>query len=152
MPHNVASLRIPQLIAEVLATDFARPISDVSAGSWTTTPLYAKIDETVADDGDYIQSSQRPSTDVCEVRLNGLVDPAESGGHHVRYRYAKDSSGGDTVNLQVDLVENTTVRATWSHSNISSTPATADQTLSGAEADAITDYTNLRLRFTATVT
>jgi len=79
-----------------------------------------------------------------------LSDPAVSTGHIIRYRIKKDTSGGDQITLVVKLVQNTTVLKTWTHSNISDTAVTYEQTLSGAEADSITDYTNLRLRFEAT--
>jgi len=72
----------------------AVPISDISAGSWTAstgTDLYAMLDETPASDSDYDQSTTTPSSDVMEVRVTGLTDPASSTGHVVRYRARKPS-------------------------------------------------------------
>lgn len=62
---------------------YARPASDISAGSWTnevggTTNLYASIDEVVANDTDYIQSAVVPSNDTVELALSTL-DPTAGG-------------------------------------------------------------------------
>lgn len=134
----------------------ARPSSDSSRGSWTTqsggtTNLYATIDEATADDADYVQSSASPSSpDVYEVALGSLTDPSSSSGHHVRYRYKKSVSGGDRIDLTVTLRQGaSTTIASWTHTDIGSTYTDADQTLTSGDADAISDYTALRLRFSA---
>lgn len=79
----------------LVAVQTAVPISDISAGSWTAstgTALYAMLDETPASDSDYDQSATpRPSSDVMEVRVTSLTDPASSSGHVVRYRARKPS-------------------------------------------------------------
>ncbi len=112
--------------------------------------MHTAIDESVIDDADYIQSGLSPvSADISEVKFSSLTDPAISSGHVIRYRYQKDTTGGDTINLVVRLVQGTTVIASWTHNNIDAV-TTAEQTLSGGEADSITDYTDLRLRFEAT--
>jgi len=79
-------------VAVASANQFARPASDIAAGTWTPTTgtdLYAMLDETPASDTDYIQSGLIPTADVCEVRLTSLTDPASSTGHVVRYRLRK---------------------------------------------------------------
>ncbi len=139
---------------------FARPFADITLGTWlpelagspsfagSPTELWPMIDETAADDTDFIHSAEVPSDDTCEVQLESLGDPASSSGHIVRYRYSKPFGGGQ-VDLTVKLMEGATERASWSHTDISTTWATAEQTLSGAQADSISDYANLRLRFIA---
>ena len=140
---------------------FGRPSADTYRDSWeeddgTTDALYGEIDETVADDGDYIRTVIGPSNDVYVTKLSNLEDPSSSGGHIVRYRYAKSSSGGAQIDLTVQLRQGYvdegtpgTQIAQWAHTNISDTWTTQQQTLSGAEADSITDYTSLYLRFLA---
>ena len=57
---------------------WARPASDVAAGSWTPSSgasLYAMIDEEMASDVDYIRSSTAPSNDACTVALTEISDP-----------------------------------------------------------------------------
>jgi hypothetical protein len=81
----------PQMLSPVRTAQYARPDSDVSAGTWTTdtggtTDLYQAIDETNAVDADYIQSVTDPASAVTEVGLSNVTDPAVSTGHIVRYR------------------------------------------------------------------
>lgn len=134
---------------------YARPDSDVSRGSWTTDSgatanLWDSINETPANDSDYVRSSQSPgSADILTLTLTDVGDPASSTGHKVRYRYGKDLSSGDRIDLTVRLMQGTTQIAAWTHTNIGTTLTDAEQTLSSGEADAITDYNDLRLKFEA---
>lgn len=128
----------------------AHPASDITAGSWTTSPLWSKIDETIQDDSDFVTSSSSPaSADIFEVKVGTLTDPTSSVGHMIRYRFWKDQVGGDRIDLTVRLRQGTTNIASWTHSDIDQIPTTVEQVLSAAQADAITDYTDLRLRFEA---
>lgn len=137
----------------------AAPVSDVSAGSWTTdtgatSNLYAAIDESVASDADYLQSSRSPAVaDVAKVRLAPLTDPAVGTNHAVRYRYRKSATAGDRIDLTVTLyaADGTTVVATQTVTDIDAV-TTGSFTLTPTEADAIpsADYaTGLVLGFSA---
>lgn len=131
---------------------FARPTTDITDGGWTTdtggTALAAAIDETVASDADYIQSSADPSGDIVRVKLGSLTDPASSTGHVVRYRI--DKSGTGMLDLTVRLVQGvSTVIAEWTHANVAAGPTDVAQTLTGPQTDAITDYTDLSLEWEA---
>jgi len=129
---------------------FGYPTSDITVGSWTNvggpTSHWDCLNEVSYSDSDYIQANN-VTANVCEVQVNTLTDPVSSVNHIVHLRVQKAGSG--TITLNVALVENTTVRATRS---ITLTTSWVDRsfTLTDAEADAITDYTNLRIRFTAT--
>lgn len=129
----------------------SRPISDVSSGGWTPSvpgSLFATLDEAAASDADFIQSPFSPSVPaVSEVKLTNRPDPGSSTGHIVRYRFKKNITGGDWLNLTVRLMQGSRMIASWSHVNISATASTAAQTLSAGQADAITNYNDLRLRF-----
>lgn len=121
------------------------PASDVSAGAWTSSlggALAAAIDETSPDEADYIETSA--AGDVCTVGLGSLVDPAVSTGHQLSYRIGGDGVSG----IQVDLMQGGTVIATWTHDPAPALRTTFVQTLTGTQAESITDYTALRLRFT----
>lgn len=138
-----------------LAPQIGTAISDVSDGTWTTdtggSSLFGAIDETSPSDADYIQSAESPSADLCEVQLTALTDPASSSGHIIRYRYDKNLASVPAINLTVRLRQGaSTTIATWTHNNISNGFVLAEQTLSGAEADAISNYADLRLQFEAT--
>lgn len=141
---------------------FGRPSADTSIGAYTdqaagTTNIFQSIDETSPSDADYIQSALAPSSAPYVTKLSNLEDPLSSSNHVVRYRYAKSAAGGAQINLTVQLRQGYvnegtpgTQIAEWTHTDIAETFTTAAQTLSGAEADAITDYTSLYLRFVAT--
>jgi hypothetical protein len=142
---------------------FGRPSTDTTVENWLedgtgdNSILWDEIDETVADDADYIRSVQTPSVDDAYVtKLTTLEDPLSSTGHVVRYRYAKSQAGGETINLTVELRQGYvneasmgTLIAVFTHSDISEVFTTAAQTLSAVEADSITNYADLFLRFLA---
>lgn len=146
----------PYITVVYFSPQYSTPSGDVTDGSWTNEAgsnvnLYASIDETTASDADYIQSSELGAgSDVCEVALAALTDPISSSFHIVRYRYLR-SYGTVPINLTVALMQGATQIASWTHTSVDTTAISVEQTLSGAEADAITDYADLRLRFTATV-
>ena len=67
---------------------FARPIADVSDGSWTPSTgvdLYATIDETTPSDADYDRSGSAPVADTAIVQLTSLSTP-NSGTSTLRVR------------------------------------------------------------------
>ncbi len=141
---------------------FARPDADlfVEAGYTDhlggTTNLFQTLDEVTPSDTDYVESPDVPTADAYVCSLGAVTDPALSTGHIVRYRYSKSAAGGDAINLDVELRQGYvnegtpgTLIASWSHVGITDTVTQADQTLTGPQADAITDYSDLALRFVA---
>jgi hypothetical protein len=141
---------------------FGRPSTDTVNESWTeddgtTTSIFDQIDESVSDDNDYIQSALAPTSDVYVTKLTTLEDPVSSTGHTVRYRYKKSAASGAQIDLTVQLRQGyvsegtpgTLIATAGTHTNISDTITAGSYTLSGAEADSITDYTDLYLRFVA---
>lgn len=142
---------------------FGRPSTDTTNdGAWTTeaggsTSIFQQIDESVASDSDYIRTALAPTSDVYVTKLTSITDPVSSSGHIMRWRRGKDSSGGATVNETVQLRQGYTNEGspgTLIATGVSAaaTPdsfTTTTYTLSGAEADAITDYANLYFRFLA---
>lgn len=127
---------------------FARPTSDISLGGWSG-PAWSTLDEAVASDADLTTSPVAPASATLEVKLGIVEDPLSSTGHVIRYRLGKSATGGAQINMDISLVQGTTVIATWSHSNVDAL-TTYSQTLTALQADAITDYSDLRLRFSAT--
>ena len=127
----------------VAAVQLLRPTSDISAGAWTPstgTDLFSMLDETPYDDADYIVTSSASSS---EVKLGVGFDPLSSTGHIIRYR----AKGNGT--LTVYLYQGTTLIA--SHvPTLTSGFQTFTFTLTSTEADSITSYTDLRLRFVST--
>ena len=138
-------------------TQYARPDSDVSDGSWVNqagnnTNLYQSIDESGGeDDSDYVISTDDSSaSDTMEVGLSNISDPQGSSSHVVRYRAkGSDPSGFYGIpSLTVSLRQGTgTEIASSTNSSLTTSFADYNFTLSTSEANAITDYSDLRLRF-----
>ncbi|MFQ5908939.1 MAG: hypothetical protein ACE5JE_08990, partial [Thermoplasmata archaeon] len=141
------------------ASQYARPDADLSITNWSDSAgdgvNYTKIDETTPDgDATYTQTAVNPANgDDAEFRLSNVRDPQRSDGHILRYRYRNAAFGGGSsqLDLTVELKQGAAVIASWTHTFISSqTYVTQTQTLSAAQADAITDYTDLRVNFDVT--
>lgn len=132
---------------------FARPSADTATGGWTTqagsaTNLYAVLDESAADDVDYARLGS-PNGEILKIALSSVADPQSATGHIVRYRIGKAGTG--TVSMTVALMNGATEIASWSHSDVDEAFTTYEQTLDAAEANAITDYSDLELWITADV-
>lgn len=128
----------------VVSVQLLAPISDLSAGGWSPSSgsdLYAMLDESAASDADYIVSSSATS---CEIRLAVGADPGASTGHVLRYRLLAGSGS-----IAVALKQGSTTIASWGPHALTGAAQDFAQTLSGAEADSITDYSDLRVVLTA---
>ncbi len=134
--------------------NFQRPDGSISDGNWTSTPLFEKIDDAIPNDTEDIRSESDPTNDIFEVSLTDLTDPAVSTGHIVRIRMTKATSGGGQqrdLDIIVGLYQSTTLIASATFSDIAVGIATVTFTLTGGEADNITDYDDLRVRVDANV-
>lgn len=126
------------------------PIYDVSDGAWLNelggTNLTASIDEDAPDDADYIRSEDNPASSSCEIALGpNLVNPGDE--LIVEYRLGK--SGTSQVDLTVALMQGASTITTWTHTNVSATPTTISQSVTGATLASITDFSALSVKFTA---
>jgi len=140
---------------------FGRPSADTSIGSWEdegggTTTIFQSIDEVSANDTDFVRSELAPSNSPYVTKLSNMEDPLLSTGHIVRYRFEKDAAAGSQIDLLVELREAYVnegtpgiVRASKTETNIDDSWNAGTFTLSAGEADSITDYTDLFLRFRA---
>ena len=154
--YGASGLIVPSVPG--VATTWLNPISDIATNSWTndtggTTNLYQSIDEDAPpSDSDYIRSAiGADSSSYYETELETSSDPASSTDHTVSYRYSKAGTG--VVNLVASLREGSgTEIAAWTHNDISTSWATANQALSAGQANSITDYSDLRIRFAPTAT
>lgn len=129
---------------------YLRPDADSIDGGWTNelggTSLFASIDETVANDTDYIQSIANPSLDIAKISLSnpstGVTSPVK-----LRYRYKKSADA--PADLTVRLLQGSTEIAAWSHTGISASFVTTEQTLTAPQLAAISDFNDLYIEFTA---
>jgi RHS repeat-associated protein len=127
-----------------------------SNGTWTGT--FADINEMTANDANFLASPSAPTTtNYYEVTLPDATEPGDLTGIVVRYRYAKSgNNAGQTTNLTVQLRQGSIVIASQLHSNIPGVSGSGWQsgsfTLTEVQANAITDFTDLRLRFNPSTT
>jgi len=145
-PAQVDAIATGQAPALFTSLTYA-PDGDVSAGNWTPSTggtLWGTIDEGNPSDADY-DVNINAAGGFFEVSLPNPPDPSMSSGHYVNYRIE-----GGTGSMVVSLRQGAgTQIASWTHDPAPSVPTTFSQVLSAAETDAITDYTDLRLRFNA---
>jgi hypothetical protein len=135
---------------------FARPSQDVAVGGWTTNSgsaanLFASIDEDPANDADFVQSSLTVN-DAYEVRLSTVQAALIDRGHILRYRIQKNQALGNTRGCLVELRQGATVIASQNHPDLTIAWASLPVSLTPAQGAAITNYADLRVRFTASGT
>lgn len=122
----------------------ARPVSDTSNTGWlasTGVALYAMIDEVIADDADYIYTTN--ATSVCQMVLNTTAYP---GTTSQIFSFRASSANANTVQARLRNANNSIV-ATWPQA-LTATPTTYQKTLTAGEIALITSGT-LSLELTA---
>lgn len=139
---------------------YARPSADTSIGTYTdnaggTTNIYTTIDESSANDADFIRSVVSPSSAPYVCALSSVTDPALSTGHVMRMRTSTDQDAQEVLDFTQQLRQGYTnegspgtLIASQSRTGVSSTTWTdSSYTLSAGEADSITNYASLYYRF-----
>jgi hypothetical protein len=145
---------------------FGLPTSDITKGANTAQGLssgdgdgdaFDELDESIASVDTTTLWKQVGTTEAAsliECGLNSVTDPVSSASHVLRVHVAKGNSNGTNVGVttggqQIDvtyrLKQSTTTIATGTSTNFDSGFTTLSTTLSGAEADAITNYAALRI-------
>ena len=141
---------------------FGRTVADVTDGAWldqaaSNVNMFDKIDEVSASDADFIESELNPSASAVAFNITTtLEDPVSSTSHILRWRRQKDASGGGQIDLTIELrmayisegSQGTSITS-QADADIPTTWTSTSYTLSGGEADAITDYTDLQFRMVA---
>lgn len=131
---------------DVQAIQYASPDTDISIGNWVneldgTTNLYASIDEVAYDDADYVTTPLSETASILEVGLSNVTDPGVHTDHVFSFRV------GGSGDLTVRLMQGATEIASWVYAV--SVTENKQETLTELQAAAITDYSNLRLKFEA---
>lgn len=132
--------------AEDVTSQYMTVSGTTSNTNWVAssgTNLRDMVDETAASDSDYIYTESVGGT--VDLPFQYALDPATPNKHVVRYRIKGDGTSGMTVALRQGT---SSTIASWTHDPVSTSFTTYEQTLSSSEADSITDYTDLRIRFT----
>lgn len=132
------------LLSRAVGPQFARPDSDISqSGTWTPTPRWSQLDDN--DPADFVTSAYTTSETNFVVGLTDVTDPQSPADHVLRVSLRK-STGTNAQNATVTLLQGATAIATLQINNVPTTFTTYPYTLTATEADAITDYTDLRIR------
>lgn len=132
---------------------FARPSQDISINSWRTqagasTNLWPSINEVTSDDvATFVVSSISDDT-VYEARLSGVTPALIDRLHILRYRGRKNSAAGNTRGVRVDILQGASAIATNSHPDLTALWADGAILLTKEQGALITDYDDLRVRFT----
>jgi hypothetical protein len=146
---------------------YATPSADIVDGNWvdqgaSNVDLYADIAPGTpgsigaGDDATYAESPSAPSAEAAGFDLSTIEDPVSSTGHIMRWRRQKSASGGAQINLTVEVRQTYisegsqgTLINSFADNNLPAAWATTTDTLTGGEADTITDYADLQVRFVA---
>ncbi len=139
-------------------TQYGRPSEDISVGNWldegaAASSIYASIDETAANDTDYVTSETGPASSVYVTKLSSIEDPSASINHIMKYRYKKNAQSGCQIDLTIQLRQDYTnegsqgtLLASAFHVDVASAWTTASYGLSGSETNDISDYGSLYFR------
>jgi hypothetical protein len=117
-----------------------RPDSDLATNGWKTAPLWSKLDEETADDGDYIYISGPGS--YTEASLSNPAGTPGSGSVEIHWRGKK--LAGRTVAIGLYQGTNQIFGSDYLWITAWTTYTNA---LSQPQIDSITDYNDLRFRF-----
>ena len=128
-------------------TQFARPDATITAASWTASATTLHGDTSDQSNATYMTGGSSAGT--VELNLGNVTDPASSADHVIYIRVQGTGTGGPE-RFSLSLLQGATViaapfsaqsapRGTWTEYSY---------TLIGTEADAITDYTDLRVQVT----
>jgi len=140
--------------AFIYAAPFAlRPDGDISGGTWQNeaggASLYPSIDEIIPADSDYAWHEDAQVGDYFEVSLTNPGGLISGEGHYIRWR-AEDFREAKTITVKCELRQGTSTVIASDEQTLTGTPQTFEKQLSSGEIANITDYDDLRLRFTVT--
>ena len=131
----------------------AAPIANQGTTNWEEEngdgdgDWFDELDEGITSTDDNSTSWKSPATPVNEqmrTLMASVTDPASSSGHIYRSRSRKNPGGGVQIDIIIRLFQSTTEIATESFADVSNGWVTRIDTLSGTEADNITNYGDLR--------
>jgi len=125
---------------------FLRPSSDISAGSWTTSPLFSKVNETASNDSPLITSPNNSNT-TCDLGLSTASSPT-AGTRTLRIRVRKGTQSNNR-GLNYNLKQgSTSVQSGTVQATLPTTFTTYSITITGT----VTNYSNLSVELISTGT
>jgi PKD repeat protein len=94
-----------------------QPEGDVTAGTWTTTPLWSKIDEVSQSPDGTVITCPNNSNSTGEVRIQKPHNPGVYNSIRVNVRVRKNSSGGAQRGLNLDIRVNNSLQGVKTANN-----------------------------------
>lgn len=132
-------------------SQYARPSQDVGYNSnWVPSDgssWYGVLDESSPDDDDYVREAAAVGTATMEVILSAVDAPSDRTNHIARVRYRRNSSL--TATFTFYLYEGASLRHSQSISPTSTNYATSTIAIPTTAAELLSDYSDLRFRFSA---
>jgi len=131
------------------------PVADVLVGSWSSVPLYQKINSVEVNDSTFVVSDGNPSSDEFRVDVANpdVVPVGVVEGHILRYRIRKSGSGGRQIDFAVRLLDRSVspskVIATYNHVNVSNIFVQFNQELNSSQVGEIESYNHLVISYIA---
>lgn len=129
-----------------------RPNADVTVGGWTNesggSSLYPSLNEASQSDATYIKSSPNPGNDISEVHLDPTSILTDGT---VKIALGKGVNNSIVIDLRVALVQGTTEIAAWNYNDVAFGAALKIEVLTTLQRDAISDFTDLRIRMQANI-
>lgn len=134
-------------VVVTVTTTSSFPNAITSAGTFTNVGGAASILAALADSSDttYAESGAAPSGDTLEVEHQ----PTPAGAKTVKYDLQGDSAS-PTTSWVVQLVQGSTIIRSWDETAVGTTIIRRTRVLTSSENAAITDPTNLSMRYTVT--
>ena len=129
------------------------PDADVAAASWTTTPLYQKVDEEPYSDSDditYDAGFTPGANSTCELSLDSGTDPSDHTNHILRVRMKRSGFAIPQGTANIYIYQGGTKIAEKGNFSLTTSYADYTLTLTTGEAANITDYTDLRAKIKGT--
>lgn len=155
----VALIVIVFPLHQVFALQFGRPDSTISAGGWTAAnaPTLHEATDEATPNGDTDYASKVGSTGTAELGLSDVTDPGASTGHKMRFTCSapngSGSGAGKTEKMKMELFQGAALIVSSGEQICPrgvGVYSTFETPLTVAQANLITDYTDLRLKITVT--
>jgi hypothetical protein len=129
-----------------IAYQISHPIADITTTGWTASSgpdLYAVVDEVVPDDGDYIKTVTLGAE--FDIKVSALTDPGANDHHELGFQVPVEIPSGKTLTFAIWQGTSTKL-SEWSVAGPIAAGAPFWLTMAGAEADLISDYTDVHVR------
>lgn len=142
-----STVSIPLQVARPDSDPTVRWVNGIGEEPCTDLNSFNCVDEVIRDNNDYIQTIGlgKKNSDKQFYTLSDITDPMTSSGHVLRYTITEADVGVNPVELDVILRQGQTVIASFHHENLPTGFTLIEQTLTAAQADSITVYSDLEL-------